>query len=118
MFRCERCSSLAKEINNLICSSLKRLARFKVLKEQLHPGSPGLEPLCPTHWTVHAPALNSTLNNYNVIIEDLDESSASCVETSLKAAGPLALMEKFSTYFGLKLSFLLFGAINIYSIAI
>ena len=102
--------SLAKEIYNLICSSPKRLARFKVLKEQLHPGSPGLKPLCPTRWTVRASALNSILNNYNVIIEGLDELSTSCVEASPKAAGLLALMEKFSTYFGLKLSFLLFGA--------
>ena len=48
--------SLAKEIYNLICSSPKRLARFKVLKEQLYPGSgvPGLKPLCPTRWTVRS----------------------------------------------------------------
>ena len=70
----QRCSdiryalSLAKGIYNLICSSPKRVARFKVRKEQLHSGSgaPGLKPLCPTRWTVCTAALNSILKNYDV----------------------------------------------------
>lgn len=32
------------------------------------------------------------------------------VDASLKASGIIALMEKFSNYFGLRLGFLLFGA--------
>lgn len=41
-------------------------------------------------------------------LEAIDEES--CGEASAKAADLLTLMEKFSTYFGLKLSYLAFVA--------
>ena len=63
-----------------------------------------------SRWTVRTTALNSILKNYDVIIQDLEEISHAGVDASPKAAGIMALMEKFSTYFGLKLSFLVFGA--------
>lgn len=113
----QRCSairdalSLCKEVYNLICTSPKRLARFKVLQQQLHPDEAlGLKPICPTHWTVRTAALNSVLKNYDVIMQDLEEISEAGIDASSKAAGIIALMEKFSTFFGLKLSYLLFGA--------
>ena len=43
-------------------------------------------------------------------MEALTEISESHVDASSKAAGFVALMEKFSTYFGLKFGFLLFSA--------
>lgn len=102
--------SLAKGIYNILSSSPKRLARFNVLKEQLHCASPGLKPICQTRWTVRTSAFNSIIKNYSVVLEALTEISESHVDASSKAAGFVALMEKFSTYFGLKFAFLLFGA--------
>ena len=51
------------------------------------------------------------IKNYAVICSELEQiSKDSCGELSRKASGLLALMEKFSTYYGLKLSFLVFSA--------
>ena len=54
--------------------------------------------------------MNSILKNYDVVIQDLEEIIQPGVDASPKAAGIVALMEKFSTYFVLKLRFLVFGA--------
>lgn len=96
----QRCSairdalSLCEEVYNLICTSPKRLARFKVLQQQLHPDEAlGLKPICPTHWTVRTAALNSVLKNYDVIMQDLEEISEAGIDASSKAAGIIALME-------------------------
>ena len=80
--------SLTKRIYNLICSSPKRLARFKVLKEQLH----GSRAACPTHWTVGTAASNSILNNCDVIMQDLEEISKAGVNASPKAASIIDLL--------------------------
>ena len=110
--------SLAKEIYNIISSSPKRLARFKAIKEELHLASPGLKPICRTRWTVHASALNFIIKNYAVILEALSEISEAHVDASSKAAGFIALMEKFSTFCGLKFGFLLFSAMEQASISL
>ena len=56
-------------------------------------------------------ALDAVIKNYAVICSELEQiSKDSCGEPSRKASGLLALMEKFSTYYGLKLSFLVFSA--------
>ena len=103
--------ALANDMSTLIHSSPKRLALFRYLKEQLSPGSPGLKPLCPTRWTVRTGAIDAILKNYSVISEELEQIEVeSHSESSRKALGLLALMERFSTYFGLKLSFLVFSA--------
>ena len=50
-------------------------------------------------------------HNYAVICSELEQiSKDSCGEPSRKASDLLALMEKFSTYYWLKLSFLVFSA--------
>ncbi len=70
-----------------------------------------MKPLCPTRWTVRSGSVDAVLKNYAVICEELTQIGAdSCSESSTKALGLLALMEKFSTFFGLKLSHLVFGA--------
>ena len=96
----QRCSairdvlSLCEEVYNLICTSPKRLARFKVLQQQLHPDEAlGLKPICPTRWTVRTAVLNSALKNYDVIMQHLEEISEAGIDASSKAAGIIALME-------------------------
>ena len=56
-------------------------------------------------------ALDAVIKNYAVICSELEQvNKDSCGEPSRKPLGLLALMEKFSTYYGLKLSFLVFSA--------
>ena len=103
--------ALTTEVGNLIRASHKRLAQFRHLRDSLSPGSPGLKPLCPTRWTVRNGVIDAVLKNYSTILAELEAIGAeSQGEASHKALGLLALMEKFSTYFGLKLSLLVFGA--------
>ena len=102
---------LAAELSNVIRASPKRLAQFRHLRDQLSPGSPGLKPLCTTRWTVRTGSLDAIFKNYNVICEEVSQIAAeSHSESSTKASGLLAIMDKFQTYFGLKLALFIFGA--------
>ena len=96
---------LITELASLIRASPKRLALFQKLKHELAVGTPGLKPFCPTRWTVHTGALDA------VICTELEQIGRECYgEPSRKASGLLALMEQFTTFFGLKLSHLVFSA--------
>ena len=98
---------LVSELCNLIRASPKRLASFTVLKDALSPSSPGIKPLCPTRWTVR---IDSVLKNYDVIIKLLEEISENYSgEVGSKASGLVVKIEKFNSFFGLKLSFLVFS---------
>lgn len=103
--------SLAADIANFIRASPKRFAQFRSLKDQLCKANPGIKPLCPTRWTVRTASIDTILKNYGVIIQQLEEIEASAHgDASSKAAGLIAHMEKFSTFFGLKLAHLVFSA--------
>ena len=94
---------IATELTTLIRASPHRLAQFRHLREQLSPGSPG--------WSVRTGSIDAILKNYTVLHEELIRiGEHSLGEPSRKALGYIALMEKFTTYFGLKLSHLVFGA--------
>ena len=97
-----------KEILRLIKLSPKREHLFSSLKDNT---SPGLRPLCPTRWTVRTASINSVLSNYAVLMDTMEEINGTTNdEYSCRAGGQLAMMEKFSTFFGLKLSHLVFSA--------
>ena len=103
---------LTSEISNMIRASPKRLSSFTLLKDELAPGShsPSLRPLCPTRWTVRNGAIKAVIANYSIIIQELDIiANEKHNETGSKAAGLIILMEKFASYFGLKLSYLVFS---------
>ena len=101
---------LVMGISQLIRYCPKRTTLFLSLQSQLSPGSMSLKPLCPTRWTVRTSAISSVLTNYAVLCAALEEIN---VEThddyGIKAGGYLAQMDNFSTYFGLKLSHLVFS---------
>ena len=111
---------LVLEVEKLICLSPKRSHLFLQKKSQQDsPPSPNLRPICPTRWTVRTYAIDAVLKNYNALQETMDEiHSTSNNEYSRRAGGQLALMEKFSTYFGLKLSYLIFSASEQFSVSI
>lgn len=98
---------LVMEIAQLMQYSPKRSTLFSSLQTS---DSKNLKPLCPTRWTVRTSAISAVLSNYSVLCVALEPIN---VETSddygRKAGGFLAIMEKFSTFFGLKLSHMLFS---------
>lgn len=82
------------------------------------PGAPTLKPLCPTMWTVRAKAIHSVLNNYSVLLNELEIVQQGKDEYAMKANGYLNTMEKFKAFFGLQLSFLIFSATEQLSITL
>jgi hypothetical protein len=103
--------SLVNEIHNFITLSPKRLAMFENLQTQSSPNLPSIKPLCPTRWTVRATAVDSVLKNYPILLEELEKiSEESSGDIASKASGLATSLEQFSTFFGLKLSYLVFSA--------
>lgn len=75
------------------------------------PGAPSIKPLCPTRWTVRTSAIQSILTNYSVLCDVLAEiNREGRDEYAAKAGRYLNQLEQFYTYFGLKLSHLIFSA--------
>ena len=110
---------LVMELSKLIRYSPKRTHIFQQCKQELSPEGTGLRPLCPTRWTVRTGAINAVLNNYDAIIQALDQiSGESHDDYGRRANGLLSFMEKFVTYFGLKLSHLVFSGTEQTSISI
>lgn len=103
------------DVTSLIRNSPKRLHMFKSLQEMTNSGStPTLKPLCPTRWTVRTRSIDSVLQNYSIVVDALEViSSSGSDEGSRKAGGLIALMDKFSTYFGMRLASLIFGKTEI-----
>ena len=103
--------NLTSELNGLIRASPKRLAVFEKLKNEMSAAAPGLKPLCVTRWTVRSGAIDAVIKNYEIISSTLEEiGETSYGEPSQKASGLISLMDKFSTYFGLRLSHSIFAA--------
>ena len=70
-----------------------------------------MKPLCPTCWTVRTAAMGSIVEHYSAIIDTMQEvNETTRDEHGLQAGGVLAALKRFSTLFGLKLGYLLFGA--------
>ena len=94
----------------MIRNSPKRLANFKSIQHSVSADAPSLKPLCPTRWTIRSAAINAILVNYPAISEELTEIGNSRCGASSRAVGIMALMDRFSTFFGLKLAYFVFSA--------
>ena len=108
------------EVSQLIRFSPKRLSLFETLQSQVCDSSvKSLKPLCPTRWTVRTTAFDAVLSNYSVLGVALEQI---IIEThdeyGRKAGGLLAMMEKFKTFFGLKLSHLIFSGTEQFSLTL
>ena len=101
---------LVMGLGQLIRFSPKRCSLFETLQQQFAPGTPTLKPLCPTRWTVRTRAIDAVVANYSVLQDALGEIEHGKDEYAMKAVGYLNSMQKFGTYFGLKLSHLIFSA--------
>ena len=102
---------LVLEIAKLIRFSPKRAHLFSKNLAESESEGVTIKPLCPTRWTARTGAIGAVLSDYSVLMKTLDEvHQTTHDEYGLKAAGLLAALDKFLTLFGLKLSYLLFGA--------
>jgi len=94
----------------LIKWSPKRSSLFQQVKCEISPETQDLKSLCPTRWTVRTGAIHAVITNYALLCKVLDEISTSGRdEYAMKVGGFLQQMEKFSTYSGLKLGYLIFS---------
>ena len=93
------------EITKLIKKSPRRDACFERLKAEMTPDTPGIRVLCPTRWTVRAEALQSILENYQVLLELWIESVDIVKDTEMKARilGVESQMKSFDYFFGVTL---------------
>ena len=102
--------NFAMEVVQLIKYSPKRQVVFERVQKELDDSSKsGIRTFCPTRWTVRTGAIRAILDNYESLHITLEESSHGSDDCSRRACGLLALMDKFHTYFGLKLAFLIFS---------
>ena len=103
---CRNFMSLIRDLITLIRNSPKRLAWFQHFQSA---DGPSLRPLCPTRWTVKAASLQSIYSNYSALLEFLDNlSSEDKGDAGGKANGLLQHLQKFSTFFSLKLMLMFF----------
>ena len=99
------------EICKLIKLSPKRSLIFQQCKDDLSISGTGIRPLCPTRWTVRNLSIDSVIRNYPALLQAFQTIGAeSHDDYGRRANGVLSLLEKFNTFFGLKLSFFLFSA--------
>ncbi len=102
---------LIREIVKLINYSPKRKHLFSEKLLESETSVKGIQPLCPTRWTVRTGAIGAVISQYSIILETMDEiHQTTHDEYGLKAAGIIAALEKFEVFFGLKLGYLLFSA--------
>ena len=108
---------ITREISRLIKFSPKREVLF--MKNQLDASQhgevsalgPSIKPLCTTRWTARTRALEAVLKNYTILQTTFREVNITQHDDNGRAAGGVAvLMENFQTYWGLKLSHLVFSA--------
>lgn len=101
---------LVIELVKLIKFYPKRTTLFEQIKANLSPETNSLKPLCPTRWTVRASAISAVLDNYDSLLSTLDEVySTGRDEYVMKAGGFARQLQLFSTFFGLKLSVMIFA---------
>ena len=64
-----------------------------------------------TKWTVRNVAIDAVLRNYSTLLQAFERISAESHDDYGRTAnGILTMLDKFNVYFGLKISFLVYGA--------
>ena len=102
----------AMELIQLIKLSPKRQVLFETIRAQQDLSTTlSIRSLCRTSWTVRTGAMQSIIQNYEVLQSTMKAASHGTDDCSRRAGGVTALMDRFSIYFGLKLSVLLFSIV-------
>ena len=106
--------SFIHDLVQLIKFSPKRLTIFDGLRKEVNvnqgDATSSLRNLCPTRWTVRHSSIESILTNYEILQTTLEEAQKGHDDYAAKASGLLIRMEKFETYFSLRLGYLIFSA--------
>ena len=110
--------NFAMDVIQLIKLSPKCQVVFESIQKQQDPPNSSIRPLCPTRWTVRTGAMQAIVMNYETLQSTMEVSSHGTDDCSRRASGVLAVMDKFSTYFGLKLCFLIFSMIEELSVTL
>jgi len=98
---CRNFMALIRDMITLIRNSPKRLTWFQEFQGK---EAPSLRPLCPTRWTVKTASLQSIASNYSALMEFLEDLCLNDKgDAGGKANGLLLHLQKFSTFFSLKL---------------
>lgn len=99
------------EITKLIKKSRRRNTIFDRLRGEMVSDAPGhgIRVLCPTRWTVRAEALQSILENYEVLMELWEESAEVVNDTEMKARilGVQSAMQTFDFFYGATLAYMI-----------
>ena len=97
------------EITKLIKKSPRRNAILDRLREEMVSDTPGIRVLCPTRWTVRAEALQSVLENYEVLMELWEESAEVVNDTEMRARilGVQSAMQTFDFFYGATLAYMI-----------
>ena len=97
------------EITKLIKKSPRRNAIFDRIRGEMASDAPGIRVLCPTRWTVRAEALQSILENYEVLMELWEESVEVINDTEMKARilGVRSAMQTFDFFYGATLAYMI-----------
>lgn len=75
--------------------------------DQEHPPAnrKTIRPLCPTRWLCRLPAITSVLDNYEAVVESLEEvATSSTSDSATKANGLLDRFQKGATFLALKMA--------------
>lgn len=106
--------SIVQSIHNFIRNSPKRSDKFKTIQKisssELFYGAT-LKPICPTRWTARTAAIDAVINNYECIMETLDDiftEGGKSADVS-KAPALILLMQQFDTFLGLNISKMVFS---------
>lgn len=98
-----------KLIQLIKCSPKRQVVFEKIQAQHDSPSQSRICSFCPTRWTVRTSAIKSILDNYEALQLAMEASSHGSDDCLIRCSGMIALMEKFNTYFGLELSFLVFS---------
>ena len=70
-----KCMDIVMEVLKLILYSTKHSLVFSECKKEFTPGGTGLQPLCPTQWTVRTRANSAFLRNYAALLQAVNKIS-------------------------------------------
>lgn len=92
---------LVNEVGVLSSQSGKFQTIFSRAASSMYDTFVRLRPLCPTRWTVRAKAIKHVLQQYESVLQGLEEMSKSNGESAVRAAGMLQKFMQGNTYLAL-----------------
>jgi hypothetical protein len=95
-----------KDVVNFIRGSPLRMRVFEAMKEDMpcQSNTTSLRPLCPTRWVVRVKSIKSVLDNYEPLLQALQQVGLTSDETGAKASGFVKQLQSFDRFFALHVS--------------